>query len=270
LRYLITGGAGFYWFSTLRAALDAAPCRLCSTNLSTGSVENIRHLKSSGNMHITSISIENRQLLAELVDDRRSRHLAALLASKLIVESRQDIETNVNGTQLVLEARLQEKEPSSLLPLRGLWQKHNVPFHEDADLVSPPTKGRWSYAASKRLMSSRSLLLKESSVLVVRLFHTVGPVKPAATAWCSPNFVKSALDTRHHDLRHRQQSRCFATCADTSKGYPPYGLERSVANIMSANEEIYHEDGAPSEGPHRHSSPSGTSPNARPMNQFET
>src|SRR5205823_9858030 len=81
-------------------------------NLSTGSVENIRHLKSFPRLEYHLDNIENRQLLAELVDDADVIvHLAAAVGVKLIVESLvRTIETNVNGTQLILEAACKKRK----------------------------------------------------------------------------------------------------------------------------------------------------------------
>ena len=81
-------------------------------NLSTGSMENIRHLKGSENLEYHLDGIENRQLLAELVDDADVVvHFAAAVGVKLIVESPvRTIETNVNGTQMILEAASKKKK----------------------------------------------------------------------------------------------------------------------------------------------------------------
>ena len=75
-------------------------------------MENIRHLKQFDKMKYFLDSIENRQLLAELVDEADViAHLAAAVGVRLIVESPvRTIETNVNGTQFVLERGRQEAQ----------------------------------------------------------------------------------------------------------------------------------------------------------------
>src|SRR5712664_2109484 len=81
-------------------------------------------------------------------------HLAAAVGVKLIVESPvRTIETNVNGTQMVLEAACRKRKLVFTASTSEVYGKStNIPFHEDADLVlGPTTKGRWSYAASKAL-----------------------------------------------------------------------------------------------------------------------
>src|SRR2546421_10669093 len=101
MRYLITGGAGFIGSHLAERLLDRGERGVLLDHLSTGRVENIRHPKCSGRMQYHLDNIENRQLLAELVDDADVVvHLAAAVGVKLIVESPvKTIEPNVNGTQ---------------------------------------------------------------------------------------------------------------------------------------------------------------------------
>src|SRR6185437_2692681 len=100
-------------------------------------MDNIRHLKSSERMEYHLDNIENRQLLAELIDDADVVvHLAAAVGVKLIVESPvRTIETNVNGTQLVLETACKKRKLVLTASTSEVYGKNtNIPFHEDADL----------------------------------------------------------------------------------------------------------------------------------------
>src|SRR5207253_1358937 len=131
LRYLITGGAGFIGSHLAERLLDRGDRVVLLDNLSTGSVENIRHLKSSPRLQYHLDSIENRQLLAELVDDADVIvHLAAAVGVKLIVESPvRTIETNVNGTQRILEAACKKKKLVFTASTSEVFCKNtNVPF----------------------------------------------------------------------------------------------------------------------------------------------
>src|SRR5467141_1910120 len=192
-------------------------------DLSTGSMENIRHLKKFDRMHYFLDSIENRQLLAELVDEADVIfHLAAAVGVRLIVESPvRTIETNVNGTQLVLDAACKKRKLVFTASTSEVYGKNtNVPFHEDADLVlGPTTKGRWSYAASKALDEFLALSYwkeKKLPVIVVRLFNTVGPRQTGRYGMVLPNFVKSALDNTPVSIYGTgKQSRCFCDVRDT-------------------------------------------------------
>src|SRR6195256_2327009 len=223
MRYLITGGAGFIGSHLAERLLDRGDRVDLLDNLSTGSMENIRHFKSSERLSYHLDNIENRQLLAELVDDADVIiHLAAAVGVKLIVESPvRTIETNVNGTQLVLEAACKKRKLVLTASTSEVYGKNlNVPFHEDADLVlGPTTKGRWSYAASKALDEFLALSYwkeKKLPVIVVRLFNTVGPRQTGRYGMVLPNFVKAALDNSPiRVFGNGKQSRCFCDVRDT-------------------------------------------------------
>src|SRR5438876_10100372 len=185
-------------------------------------MEHIRHLKSHDRMQYFLDSIENRQLLAELVDDAEVVvHLAAAVGVRLIVESPvRTIETNVNGTQLILEAASKKRKLVVTASTSEVYGKNTqVPFREDADLVLGPTsKGRWSYACSKAIDEFLALAYhkeKHLPVVIVRLFNTVGPRQTGRYGMVIPNFVKQAL--LGHPITvygDGGQSRCFTYVSD--------------------------------------------------------
>jgi len=217
LRFLITGGAGFIGSHLAERLLSCGDEVLLMDDLSTGSMENIRHLKKFDRMHYFLDSIENRQLLAELVDEADVIfHLAAAVGVRLIVESPvRTIETNVNGTQLVLDAASKKRKLVFTASTSEVYGKNvQVPFREDADLVlGPTTKSRWSYAASKALDEFLSLSYwkeKKQPVVIGRLFNTVGPRQTGRYGMVMPNFVSQALDGAPITVYGTgQQSRCF-------------------------------------------------------------
>jgi UDP-glucose 4-epimerase len=222
LVYLITGGAGFIGSHLAERLLERGDQVLLMDNLSTGSMENIRHLKKYDRMHYFLEPLENRQLLAELVDEADVIfHLAAAVGVKLIVESPvRTIETNVNGTQLVLEAACRKRKLVFAASTSEVYGKNtNVPFHEDADLVlGPTTKGRWSYAASKALDEFLALSYwkeKRLPVIIARLFNTVGPRQTGRYGMVLPNFVRQAMEGAPITVYGTgQQSRCFCDVRD--------------------------------------------------------
>jgi UDP-glucose 4-epimerase len=249
LRFLITGGAGFIGSHLAERLIEGGDSVVLLDNLSTGSVENIRQLKSSSRMSYHLDNIENRQLVAELVDDADVIvHLAAAVGVKLIVESPvRTIETNVNGTQQILEAACKKRKLVLTASTSEVYGKNtNVPFREDADLVlGPTTKGRWSYAASKALDEFLALSYwkeKKLPVIIVRLFNTVGPRQTGRYGMVLPNFVKSALANRPIQVYGSgQQSRCFCDVRDTVEALVRLmGNDRAIGEVVNVGntEEI--------------------------------
>ncbi|HKW88712.1 MAG TPA: GDP-mannose 4,6-dehydratase [Candidatus Acidoferrales bacterium] len=222
MRALITGGAGFIGSHLAESLLARGDEVSIIDDLSTGSVENIRHSKSNSRLHCVFDSIQNRHLLAELVDESEVVfHLAAAVGVRLIVESPvRTIETNVNGTQLVLEAASKKKKLVFTASTSEVYGKSDkFPFREDADLVlGPTTKGRWSYAASKALDEFLALSYskeKHVPVVVARFFNTVGPRQTGRYGMVLPNFVSQSLSGSPITIfGSGQQSRCFCDVRD--------------------------------------------------------
>src|SRR5208282_4789757 len=160
---------------------------------------------------------------AELVDDADVIvHFAAAVGVKLIVESPvRTIETNVNGTQLVLEAASKKKKLVLIASTSEVYGKNlNVPFREDADLVlGPTTKGRWSYAASKALDEFLALSYwkeRKQPVVIARLFNTVGPRQTGRYGMVMPSLVGQALANEPLTIFGTgKQSRCFCDVRDS-------------------------------------------------------
>jgi nucleoside-diphosphate-sugar epimerase len=241
VRHLITGGAGFIGSHLSEALLKRGDEVFILDDLSTGSVENIRHLKTHERFHYFFDSITNKQLLAELVDESDVVfHLAAAVGVRLIVESPvRTLETNVYGTQLVLDAASKKKKlvvTASTSEVYGKSEK--VPFREDADLVlGATTMSRWSYAASKALDEFLALSYwkeRKQPVIVVRLFNTVGPRQIGRYGMVVPNFVKQALDGKPMTIFGTgQQSRCFCDVRDTIES-----ILRLIANDRAVGEVV--------------------------------
>jgi UDP-glucose 4-epimerase len=200
MRVLITGGAGVVGSHLSEALLDRGDEVYVLDDLSTGSIDNISHLKTNPKFHYTIDSVTNEPLLAELVDRCDTVvHLAAAVGVKLIVESPvRTIETNVHGTEVVLKVANKKKKKVLIASTSEVYGKSaKVPFSEDDDLVMGPTsKHRWAYACSKMIDEFLALAYfkeRKLPVIIVRLFNTVGPRQTGQYGMVVPNFVRQAL-----------------------------------------------------------------------------
>ena len=229
MRVLITGGAGFIGSHLADAYVGRGDEVLILDDLSTGSIDNIRHLRAHPLFHYTIESVHHAPTVAELVDQCDVVfHLAAAVGVRLIVESPvRTIETNVHGTEVVLAQANKKKKKvliASTSEVYGL--SADVPFREDGNLVLGPTsKGRWSYACSKAIDEFLALAYwreRKLPTVIVRLFNTVGPRQTGQYGMVVPSFIKQALTGRpitiHGDGR---QSRCFCDVSDVVRA--PHG-----------------------------------------------
>ncbi|MBI3551228.1 MAG: GDP-mannose 4,6-dehydratase [Elusimicrobia bacterium] len=250
MNILITGGAGFIGSHLCEELLRRGHAVHVIDDLSTGSIGNIEHLKSSHDFKYTIASIFDSALLAELVDwSDAVCHLAAAVGVRLIVEDPvRTIETNVHGTETVLSLAARKKKRVLLTSTSEVYGKGTgrVPFREDDDTVLGATsKSRWSYAASKAIDEFLALAYwKQKGVptTVVRLFNTVGPRQTGQYGMVVPTLVGQALRGSPMTVfGDGSQSRCFAlvnevvvAMADLLSCKASYGL---VVNIGS-NEEV--------------------------------
>jgi UDP-glucose 4-epimerase len=222
MRALITGGAGFIGSHLAETMLDLGDSVFVLDNLSTGSMENIVHLKGRAGFEYFIDSVENEGLLAELVDRADVVfHFAAAVGVKLIVEQPvRTIETNVHGTEIVLKHANKKKKLVVIASTSEVYGKsEDVPFREDSDLVMGPTpKHRWAYACSKAIDEFLALAYwkeRQLPVIVVRFFNTVGPRQTGQYGMVIPNFVRQALAGEPITVfGDGTQSRSFTHVAD--------------------------------------------------------
>jgi len=222
MRSLVTGGAGFVGSHLCEALLLRGERVTLLDDLSTGSVENVRAIRSHPNMRCVFESVMDKSLLCELVDDCDVvYHLAASVGVRRIIESPvRTIETNVRGTELVLECAAKKGKRVFVASTSEVYGKNSaVPFCEDDDIVlGASSRSRWSYATSKLLDEFLALAYwqeKKVPVVIGRLFNTVGPRQTGRYGMVLPNFVQQALAGAPMTVfGSGDQSRCFSYVLD--------------------------------------------------------
>ncbi len=242
MRALLTGGAGFVGSHLAEMLLDGGHQVMVLDDLSTGSMDNITHLKTNRGFEYVIDSVMNESLTAELIDRADVVfHLAAAVGVKLIVEAPvRTIETNVHGTEVVLTHASKKSKLVVIFSTSEVYGKSTaVPFREDADLVLGPTpKHRWAYACSKAIDEFLALAYyreRRLPVVIVRLFNTVGPRQTGRYGMVIPTFVRQALAgepiTVHGD---GTQSRSFAYVGDVVQAVARLAAEpRAVGQVFN-------------------------------------
>jgi UDP-glucose 4-epimerase len=239
MRALITGGAGFIGSHLSDELLGRGDLVHVLDDLSTGAMDNIRHLKERSGFEYTIETAANVPLVAELVDSADVvYHLAAAVGVQLIVESPvRTIETNVHCTEVVLEQASKKKKPVFIASTSEVYGKsRDIPYHEDGDLTLGATlRGRWSYACSKAIDEFLAIAYwkeRKLPTVIGRLFNTVGPRQTGRYGMVIPRFVRQALAGQPITVYgDGTQQRCFCHVGD---------VVRAIADLMH-REDVYGE-----------------------------
>jgi UDP-glucose 4-epimerase len=228
MRVLITGGAGFIGSHLADAYMDKGDEVYIIDDLSTGSLDNLVHLKekedenSQKRLFVHIDSILNRDIMMELVGTCDVvHHLAAAVGVEYILDHpMESIKTNIQGTEIVLELCNKFKKRVLVASTSEVYGKHlHSPLVETDNIVyGPSSKFRWSYAASKLMDEFMSLAYHRTTglkVTITRLFNTVGPRQTGAYGMVIPRLVGQALEnellTVYSDGR---QTRTFTYVKD--------------------------------------------------------
>ena len=224
MHVLVTGGAGFIGSHLCDRLLDSGHEVTAFDDLSTGSLKNLRAAgKRRGFRFVRGTVLDDRVTRRLVARADAVAHLAAAVGVMLVVESPvRTIETNIRGTEVVLEAAARRRTPILLASTSEVYGKGaRVPFSEDDDSVLGPTDhGRWSYAVSKLVDEFLAIAYWREQglpVVIARLFNTVGPRQVGRYGMVVPRFVAQAKSggpiTVYGDGK---QTRCFAHVDDVT------------------------------------------------------
>lgn len=222
MRILITGGAGFIGSHLAEALLRMGHDIVLVDDLSTGSLENIRHLLGGGNCQFVRESVRNAGTMTPLVDRCDIiYHLAAAVGVQLIVDRPvHTIETNIHGSEVMLNLANKFGRKIFIASTSEVYGKNTkVPFTESDDTTLGSTRfSRWSYACSKMVDEFLALAYFDQfglPAIVCRFFNTVGPRQTGQYGMVVPRFVRWALSGEPIQIYGTgRQSRCFCNVHD--------------------------------------------------------
>jgi len=223
MKALITGGAGFIGSHLARRLIARRDGVVVLDDLSTGMTSNLSDLREAEGFELHVGSVHNGPLVTELMDDCDVVfHLAAAVGVRLIVEQPvHTIQTNVHGTQVVVEAATRKRKPVVVASTSEVYGKsQDLPFRETADItLGATTNSRWAYACSKALDEWLALAYwreRKVPAIICRFFNTVGPGQSGRYGMVLPTFARqSLLGLPLTVFGTGEQSRCFGHVFDT-------------------------------------------------------
>ena len=226
MKFLITGGAGFIGSYVSEACLARGDEVYAIDDLSTGKLENIKHLLENPAFHFVQDTILNRETMLELTGICDVViHLAAAVGVKLIIdEPLKSLHTNIVGTEIVMELANKFRKKAFVASTSEIYGRNSkVPLNEEEDRIyGSTTVARWSYAAGKALDEFLALAYwktKRLPVIVARFFNTVGPRQTGRYGMVVPRFVGQALRNEPITVYgDGTQTRNFTYVADVAKG----------------------------------------------------
>ena len=200
-KIVITGGAGFIGSNLVSKLYEnKAEKVLIIDDLSTGNRNNIDEFINNGFVELIEKRVEDCENLEDLIKGYDfCFHLAAGVGVQYIMENvSKALLTNIEGTHKIIEACKNTDLPMLLTSTSEVYGVSNDPIwtEESKSLIGPPTKLRWSYAASKLI--DEFLALSEFNdgnlnPIIVRLFNIIGNNQLSSYGMVVPKFVEAAL-----------------------------------------------------------------------------
>ena len=247
MKYLITGGAGFIGSHLTEALVNRGDQVVILDNFFTSSMDNLKQVKEK--INLVEGNILDQRLVAKLVSESDYIvHLAAALGVLNIVNKPlESLKTNLQGSEIVLEAADKYKKPVLIASTSEVYGKNSkVPLSEEDDrIIGHPLKSRWSYSEAKAVDESLAYfyyLENKLPIRIVRFFNTVGPRQVGHYGMVVPRFISAALKNEPLSVYGSgEQIRCFCHVDDAVRALLlVMDSEKSVGQVFNVgnNQQI--------------------------------
>ena len=240
MKYLITGGAGFIGSHLTEALVNRGDQVVVLDNFFTSPMDNLKKVKEK--INLVEGNILDQRLVAKLVSESDYIvHLAAALGVFNIVNKPlESLKTNLQGSEIVLEAADKFKKPVLIASTSEVYGKNDkVPLNEEDDrIIGHPLKSRWSYSEAKAVDESLAYfyyLENKLPIRIVRLFNTVGPRQVGNYGMVVPRFVSAALKNQSLQVYgNGDQIRCFCHVDDAVRALLlVMDSDKAVGNVFN-------------------------------------
>lgn len=232
MRGLITGGAGFIGSHLCDLLIENGHDVICADNLMTGSLDNIKHLRSNERFKFVKIDVSDRLKIEGELD--YVMHFASPASPVDYLEH--PIETLRVGSFGTYNALLLAKGKKAKFIMASTSEVYGDP------LVNPQKESYWGnvnpvgvrsvYDEAKRFSEALTMAFHREFGLdtkIVRIFNTYGPRMKAEDGRAVPNFISQALKGRPITVYGPgAQTRSFCYVSDLVDGI--YRLMLSKVN----------------------------------------
>ena len=223
MKYLITGGAGFIGSHLTESLISRGDQVTILDNLSTGTLNNLIDFREKINFEKGNI-LDKTAVKRLVAESDYVVHLAAALGVFNIVNKPlESLNTNLQGSEIVLEACDKYRKPILIASTSEIYGKNNkVPLNEKDDrIIGHPLKSRWSYSEAKAIDETLAYFYfqeKGLPVRIIRFFNTVGPKQVGNYGMVLPRLVGAAIKNKPLPIYGTgKQTRCFCHVLDTVK-----------------------------------------------------
>lgn len=218
MNYCVTGGAGFIGSHMCEKLLEKGNFVLCIDNLSTGTIDNIKHLLDNKNFEFLNCDIMKKNIIKKAIDENSIDvvfHYAAVVGVKRTLENPLNVlDVNIKGTKNMLEASLGVKKFIFISSSEVYGEPLTIP-EKEGDPPSPKLPYSISKLVGEKYCEAyyREFGLKTTSL---RLFNVYGPRQNSTPyGFVVSIFINQVLDNKPPTVYGRgKQTRDFTFIED--------------------------------------------------------